>query len=460
MNHFRTLFGKEVLAYVKSTRFVLVFLMCFAVTVFAFYAGSRQVVELRREYRLAERATKTFLDGQDNWTTLGTLGVQVVRPPNALRVFSLGVERSAGTSARVDILRDPEFDGGGSIAGAGLAGFDAVDFAYVVSILVSLVVILLGYDTCSGEREQGTLKLILSGPVSRHAIFLAKLTAGGACLLTTLASSLAAGLLVMLAVGVAPTAAEWLRIAGLTAASAVFIICAFSITMLVSTLVRRSTTALVALLIGWTLAAFVVPKLSVLVAEHVGPRSSRLETQLGKEMNLQHAQERMRVELRQAAASGLGISGAWYADAQSRLRAEQTSLDTRLEEEWRVRQEARTRLTTRLSRVSPVCSYVHVAMALAGTAPADLDTATASLREYRRQFADVISRQVRRAGSLAETLSQRERIDVAQLPVPVFTARPLGAALHDVMSDLALLLAIPFCSVASSYVAFIRYDPR
>ena len=42
-----------------------------------------------------------------------------------------------------------------------------LDRTFIISIIFSLYVILLGYDAISGEREQGTLRLILSNPIGR-----------------------------------------------------------------------------------------------------------------------------------------------------------------------------------------------------------------------------------------------------------------------------------------------------
>ncbi len=54
------------------------------------------------------------------------------------------------------------------------AFFPAPDFLYVVRVVLSLVALLFGFDQISREREQGTLKLLLSGPVSRARVLAGK----------------------------------------------------------------------------------------------------------------------------------------------------------------------------------------------------------------------------------------------------------------------------------------------
>jgi ABC-2 type transport system permease protein len=69
-------------------------------------------------------------------------------------------------------LADEGADGDGSSPARQMSG--AFDLAFVLVFLLPLVIIALTYDLLSGERERGTLELVLSQPVSLASFVLGK----------------------------------------------------------------------------------------------------------------------------------------------------------------------------------------------------------------------------------------------------------------------------------------------
>ena len=55
-----------------------------------------------------------------------------------------------------------------------LKTFLEIDWAFVMGLIVSFVAILFTYDAVCGEREDGTLRLMLSGSVPRDGVLLGK----------------------------------------------------------------------------------------------------------------------------------------------------------------------------------------------------------------------------------------------------------------------------------------------
>ena len=56
--------------------------------------------------------------------------------------------------------------------------FQSPDFAYVVRIIVSLLALLFVFDAVCGEKERGSLKLLLSNSVPRDTILIGKWIGG------------------------------------------------------------------------------------------------------------------------------------------------------------------------------------------------------------------------------------------------------------------------------------------
>ncbi len=71
--------------------------------------------------------------------------------------------------------------------------FHSIDLALVFGVVLSLLALLFAYDAVSGEREDGTLRLMLSNAVPRDVVLIGKYLGAMACLLLPLAVSLVGG---------------------------------------------------------------------------------------------------------------------------------------------------------------------------------------------------------------------------------------------------------------------------
>ncbi|MEH0007925.1 MAG: ABC transporter permease subunit [Flavobacteriales bacterium] len=52
--------------------------------------------------------------------------------------------------------------------------FTEIDWVFIITYLLSLLPFLFTYDSIAGEQEQGTLRLCLANPISRHTLFIGK----------------------------------------------------------------------------------------------------------------------------------------------------------------------------------------------------------------------------------------------------------------------------------------------
>lgn len=160
-----------------------------------------------------------------------------------------------------------------------------LDWLYIASVLFSLYAILFSYRAISGEREQGTLCLVLSGHVSRAKIICAKYLA----IMTTLAIPLLLGMLVstimisanvpgLLSPGI--IAGIVLGVCTISVYLSVFVL----LSLLVSSLVRNSAMVLLAVFSIW-LVFTIIPPLAELAARKVS--TVRPPYQVAKEYSQQ-----------------------------------------------------------------------------------------------------------------------------------------------------------------------------
>jgi Cu-processing system permease protein len=114
----------------------------------------------------------------------------------------------------------------------------------LASLLVPLVALVLSHDAIVGERERNTLGLLLSLPVRRHEVVLAKFLGRSLALVAAVSLGLGAAMLVSEPDGAA-------ALASLLGPTLLLGLAFLSLGMLISTLTRRQVTAASVVVVVW-----------------------------------------------------------------------------------------------------------------------------------------------------------------------------------------------------------------
>ncbi len=269
-------FKKEMLSHLLSQRFAA----CTALAVVLIIANgmliSQTYVQKKSSY-LAQRAVEdnkfyeiTYYSalGSDHFgPVVGVFDAEAapraLRPPRPLEVFAQGVEQEVGQAVKVLLFEVPyqteaiaPFQSGNPY----LAIFASFDIVYIFQLVLGLLAILIASEAISGEKEDGTLRLMLTTNVSRAQVLAGKVLAG----LTTLAIPTALGfiLLMILLLGtehIEIGTGEWARLGLLFALSLLYLLVFYLIGLAISCATHRSATSLIYALFMWALLAIVLP---------------------------------------------------------------------------------------------------------------------------------------------------------------------------------------------------------
>jgi ABC-type transport system involved in cytochrome c biogenesis permease component len=144
-----------------------------------------------------------------------------------------------------------------------LRRFEVVDWAFIIRYVISFLAIALTYNAISGERESGTLRLLLANPVPRAHVLVAKYLAH---LLSLVAAVTVGAVVSLLMLGLSGTilfngglVVICLLFLGATAVYAsVFLLLGLA----VSAATGRSATSLITLILVWALLIVVIPQTS------------------------------------------------------------------------------------------------------------------------------------------------------------------------------------------------------
>lgn len=356
-----------------------------------------------------------------------------VVPPNPLSIYAKGLENAITRSFEIGAI-GTEVRAGQSSGNVVYAFFPAPDFLYVVRVVLSLVALLFGFDQISREREQGTLKLLLGGPVSRAQVVAGKWIGNFLSLAIPFLSVTLLGAAVLLFdPDVRLTADRIGRLGLILALSILYLAIFLSLGMLVSALTRRSATSVIILVFVWAILVFVLPNLGTLVARRfVSVPSVRALSE-----------KREQVWTREVL---LGISkGGNWADHMRTISRE----NDLMEEDYRLKFDRLVRLSRSINRLSPAASLLDAATEIAGTGIGEESHLKAAVVRYKNAIIDDI---------IANQAAGRRE---ARYPAFSYRQRPLAEVFAaGALFDLAWLAVLNALAFAMAYAAFVRYDVR
>jgi ABC-type transport system involved in multi-copper enzyme maturation permease subunit len=153
----------------------------------------------------------------------------------------------------------------------GLPGSTPLDWMFAIRTALALGAFLLGYDAICGDRERGTLKILLSYPVTRGQVLLAKFLALVASVAVPFLAGAALSLDLVALQGIRFAGEEWSKV-GMTVTLGLAATACWSLAaLLVSALHRSSAASLSVLLLLWVGIAVAVPAMGGLLARGFVP---------------------------------------------------------------------------------------------------------------------------------------------------------------------------------------------
>jgi ABC-type transport system involved in multi-copper enzyme maturation permease subunit len=252
---------KELYNNITTPRFVTGFVLCLLLIPFPIVISINEYKSKLGVYEIERKKA----DEKNQALVYSAYRPVIVKKPTPLSIFARGISYNVGNQVKVLFGDKPMMTEGKAESRDNpfLNHFFTFDFVSVLIIIISLVAFLFTYDICTGERESGTLKMMLSNSVSRSTILLGKFLGNFFTLLPILLFSFILCLLVILlnpSVGFSPS--EWIRIGLIFLYSLVFLILFMIIGLFVSSRVMNSGTSIVICLLLWITFLFIIPILA------------------------------------------------------------------------------------------------------------------------------------------------------------------------------------------------------
>ena len=204
--------------------------------------------------------------------------VRFDRPPNPLSIFNVGFDKQLGNEVRiapvfVPSLWDAQNHGSSNPL---MDMFASIDIAFIFEVILSLLALIFAYDAFAGEYETGTLRLVLTHPVRRGIILVAKYISAMICLIVPLILSLLLSLILLTVSNhINLNSQDFLRVGGIILTSIIYLSIFYLIGLLISAVTRRTSTALMLSIFVWGFLVLIYPNMILAMIGHNQPPQER-----------------------------------------------------------------------------------------------------------------------------------------------------------------------------------------
>ncbi|GEM_PF-492009 len=516
---FRTLVGKEIAETMLGLRFAIATLLCMVLIPLGMYV-SRKDYEHRLASYQGELQTYKERFGTPPTPLTGGEEAQGFRPPSVLSIFASGLDPFmpdkvfTSQSGLFRTVKESGIDNPQSLL------FGKVDFLFNVMFIISLAALIFTFNSISGEREKGTLRLMIAHSIPRSRILLSKIVGKYIVLLVPFMISVFIALLVLDASPVVSIGSPevWPPLLVILMVTLLFIFSMVSLGVCISTFTSHSMGSIVLLFFVWAMFIIGVPRMSPMIAESIYPvesgsvfsfrkrmvrddiekqfeqvKKETIDSKWDKERDIvQEMQLKASNELaNRMKALGREVSfevvkedpdfrklrkkfNQKYQELRDKYEPQVEHLFNqcqrriaselnRIEQDYRNRRNIQFSIATNLARISPVSCYAYIVSGLSGTGVAEPDNFVRNARMFQEDINQIFYDKVFHLFGQQGRQRRAEGFNVSDsLSFPDMRYRFLNLteAVQMHWPDILLLCLfdVLFCTLA--LMRFNRYDVR
>jgi ABC-type transport system involved in multi-copper enzyme maturation permease subunit len=258
---------KELLLNLLSARFIIALLLCLLLIPVTMIVSVDNYKNQTRAYQVVKESSEKE---QKSWRVYSAIRPTIVFPPQPLSVFCQGISGQMGHSVKIKLGEKPLL-GEGQTNGRDnplLLSFFSIDFVHILAILISLLALVFSYDLFSGEKENGTLKLMLSNSIGKSTVIAGKITGVFLTLVPILLFCyLISVLIILFTPQISFSASDWFVVLILFLTSFLFMAFFVGMGILVSIKSQSSFNGIVISLFLWLWFLFLWPNIAVYFAQ-------------------------------------------------------------------------------------------------------------------------------------------------------------------------------------------------
>ena len=331
-----------------------------------------------------------------------------------------------------------------------------VDWAFIIGFILSLIALWFTFDAFSGEREQGTLRLMLANSIPRHTVLIGKFL--GALLSISIPFALAVLvnlLLISTANTVHLTTEAWGRLGIIFCLALLYTSLFVALGLLVSARVQQSAVSLMILLLTWVTLVVFMPSTLASIASSFSPAMSFDE--FWKQRN--PIKEDLWDKYKEGRSSELD-------DRKLRAKSEFYTENAEREERWQEEQlkyrSSQVHRARAITGISPATLLQHLIESFAGTGFERHLQFAENVQRYTRQLREFVADTDRADPESLHILGVREGMSkkpISPEAVPRFEdTLNLSKDFNTAAMELLLLTLFVLVLLSGAYLAFVRVE--
>lgn len=472
-----TIIKKELLNNIFSFRFFATFILLIVIVSVTVFVLTDDYVRRLDEYSLRQRETENYLSQYAHFNRVGGI-IEPSQPPIPFFSWIRGLSSDVNIE---EFNNDPL-----------PVMFPLIDLVFIVTILLSLIALLFSYDSICGEKEDGTLKLMLSNNVAKGKILLGKIIGGTLTLLIPFLVSLAVGMIIILLnPKVGWGGADWAAFGLILIGSLVYFALFYCLGLFISSLHHSSSSSIMTSLFIWVLLILVIPNLSPYVASFLAKSPSRIKVnrevymitsverdELGRKFlreklpellkkypflseNLSQAERERRMAANPDYKKAYQeytqvVEEAW--DEANRIQGAKAA---EIQEELSRKEEFQTRLSSYISMISPLSNFTYLATDLSSTGIRSLSYFSRIASQWGSAWD---SYRIQKLASLREKNPSVDwwntAVDISDRPRFQYQQEALLDRFKGTIRFFAVLIIFILIFFTAAFFSFVRYDVR
>ena len=489
---------REFVSNVLTSRFMIGFVVCLMSTAAAIFV---QVADYEKRLSAYHTALQEHQEEKRTWDLYSQINPKAHRKPNPLSIFNVGTEKSGADMVSIE-LATPIWEKEAQKQGSDnpfLSIFLSIDVIFVFKIVLSALAILFAYNTISGEREDGTLKLVLSNPVPRDALVLGKYLGGVLSLFPIVVVSFTVGIVIAYASPATDfDVGDLLRLVVVLVVSLLYVSICYLLGMLLSVWTKEASTTLILSMFIWGLLTIVHSNIAAFAVEKFPPHKLQPEkealqqieqlwedfkderdAQLGEwgykyptSALSQIADGPLTLSIRMRSPRELGFQEFYEIKPISILDVSKFQEVLGYQEPLRIdyvndaeeilkrREDVNERnrqLSRNISRLSFADAYRFAIGAITGTDRKSYNDFIRGTRSYKRQIVDYLVGK-NAFSARAWFSSDKGKAEFTDLPIFQHRYNSLSENLSLALGDIFILLAWNIVLFMGTYLSFLRYD--
>lgn len=453
-----TLIKKEMLNQILSIRFTVSIVLAFLFLIASTYMLAIDSSWSRRQLFTGFKLQEHFYTNKFSWYWL-------TRDIPPLRVLATGLDENLTLSANAEAYNRPRFSHNRNfVHNPNRYLFTQFDFVFFFTIVGSLMAFAFTYDSISGERQRGTLRLMMANPISRALILLTKFLGSYLSFVISLIPVLIGVILLLyLQPGLHFASSDWRAAIFLFLLAMLYLCPIFMLGVFVSCVTKDPKTTLTALMTLWVILVLAIPNFSPYWAAKLRPLPSVYEIEEQTQACYEEIDQQLDEEYEKFAEqygddwSDLNHSARIALDViLNKHRHKRMSASVgepmKIRESFINEAETQAKLSQKMSLISPSAAFVFLASDVARTGIQSEHAFRRAVFRYYREYAEHVEQYLKETNDYGIFMHMQRAEPPEFVPPETSISKAVGA--H--MWNFNLIVFYSILLFFGGYLAFIR----